>query len=295
MLRTLWRFSRPHTIIGTTLSIIALYLISIDTLSFFNPVIGHLLIALFSCLAGNIYIVGLNQIYDVEIDRINKPELPLPAGDLSVSSARGIVIVSGILSVGTALTQGIFLSLVVLSSLFLGTIYSLPPVRLKRFHFWAAFSIFTVRGFIINLGIYLHFIYIMSGYIFIPGKIWVLTIFMFGFGLIIAWYKDIPDVHGDRHFRIITFAVDIGQKTVFRIGTALLIVLYIGMILSGFLILSGINRPVFVLAHALILLVLLYRSRKVDPSEQKSMTDHYQFVWKLFYLEYIVFPASCLL
>ena len=31
-LGALWRFSRPHTIIGTTVSIVALYLIAVDTL-----------------------------------------------------------------------------------------------------------------------------------------------------------------------------------------------------------------------------------------------------------------------
>ncbi len=32
-------------------------------------------------LAGNGYIVGINQIYDVEVDTINKPFLPVAAGE----------------------------------------------------------------------------------------------------------------------------------------------------------------------------------------------------------------------
>jgi homogentisate phytyltransferase / homogentisate geranylgeranyltransferase len=31
----------------------------------------------------NIFVVGLNQIFSVEIDRINKPYLPIPSGKLS--------------------------------------------------------------------------------------------------------------------------------------------------------------------------------------------------------------------
>lgn len=34
-------------------------------------------------LCGNGYIVGINQIYDVDIDAINKPFLPVASGELS--------------------------------------------------------------------------------------------------------------------------------------------------------------------------------------------------------------------
>ena len=33
-------------------------------------------------LAGNGYIVGINQVYDVSIDKVNKPFLPIAAGKL---------------------------------------------------------------------------------------------------------------------------------------------------------------------------------------------------------------------
>lgn len=38
---------------------------------------------LLALLCGNGYIVGINQIYDVEIDAVNKPFLPVAAGELS--------------------------------------------------------------------------------------------------------------------------------------------------------------------------------------------------------------------
>ena len=34
-------------------------------------------------LCGNGYIVGINQIFDVDTDKINKPFLPIAAGELS--------------------------------------------------------------------------------------------------------------------------------------------------------------------------------------------------------------------
>lgn len=38
-------------------------------------------------LCGNGYIVGINQIYDVDIDAVNKPFLPVAAGELSQGTA----------------------------------------------------------------------------------------------------------------------------------------------------------------------------------------------------------------
>ncbi len=42
---------------------------------------------LLALLCGNGYIVGINQIYDVDIDQVNKPFLPVAAGELSPGAA----------------------------------------------------------------------------------------------------------------------------------------------------------------------------------------------------------------
>ena len=47
-------------------------------------------------LLGNLFIVGINQIYDVGIDKVNKPFLPIAAGRLSQKAAWAIVLGSGI-------------------------------------------------------------------------------------------------------------------------------------------------------------------------------------------------------
>ena len=100
----LWRFSRPHTIIGTTTAIVALYAIAVARLG------GHALWDLWWVLVAgwcvNVFIVGVNQLTDVEIDRVNKPELPIAAGDLSPAAARRIVAACAVIPVVLALTQG---------------------------------------------------------------------------------------------------------------------------------------------------------------------------------------------
>ena len=52
------------------------------------PGLGDLLATLVAGLTVNIAIVGVNQITDVEIDRVNKPFLPIAAGDLSLGAAK---------------------------------------------------------------------------------------------------------------------------------------------------------------------------------------------------------------
>ncbi|MEL6275136.1 MAG: UbiA family prenyltransferase, partial [Bacteroidota bacterium] len=132
------------------------------------PLLGFTLLA---CLAANVYITGLNQITDVEIDRINKPYLPLASEAYSMQTGKMIVMICLLISLVVAAFFRPYLLATVLLSLLLGTAYSLPPVRLKRFYFWAAFCILAVRGLIVNLLLYLHFQYSLGGGHRIPAVI----------------------------------------------------------------------------------------------------------------------------
>lgn len=76
---------------------------------------------------------------------MNKPYLPIAAGDLSVHSAWILVLsfaVAGLLIV--ALNFGPFITSLFCLGLFLGTIYSVPPFRLKRYPVAAFLIIATV-------------------------------------------------------------------------------------------------------------------------------------------------------
>ena len=88
---TFLRFARAHTVVGTSLSLVALYLMAARTMGGGDWVL--LAWSLFSCLAANVYITGLNQLTDIEIDRINKPYLPLASGAYSVQTGRLIVLI----------------------------------------------------------------------------------------------------------------------------------------------------------------------------------------------------------
>nr|XP_025881749.1 probable homogentisate phytyltransferase 1, chloroplastic [Oryza sativa Japonica Group] len=86
-------FSRPHTVIGTALSIVSVSLLAVENLSDVSPLfLTGLLEAVVAALFMNIYIVGLNQLFDIEIDKVNKPTLPLAS--VEYSPATGVALVS---------------------------------------------------------------------------------------------------------------------------------------------------------------------------------------------------------
>jgi homogentisate phytyltransferase / homogentisate geranylgeranyltransferase len=298
-LRPFYQFSRPHTILGTTLSVAGLYVIA----AAFQAGNGGdfeyrwwlLLGTLLAALAANVYIVGLNQLTDVEIDRINKPELPLAAGNLSLRAGAALVAGSLLLSFLLAFLLGRYLLLAVVLGMLVGTLYSLPPVRLKRYHVWAAASIFSVRGLVANLLLFLHFQTALGGPAIVPAHVWALTAFILVLSLVIAWYKDVPDMAGDRRFRIATLSLQLGARLVVRLGLLLLAAAYVALALVTLLALPAVNGPVLAAMHGGLLFLLWQRARQMQPEQPAQMARFYRFVWSLFYAEYVVFPLACLL
>ncbi|RDX96281.1 Glycinol 4-dimethylallyltransferase, partial [Mucuna pruriens] len=86
-------FCYPYAIIGRTLGTISTSLLAVEKLSDISPLffIG-LLQVLVPHFFMDLYINGLNQLYDIEIDKINKPYLPLASGQISFTT--GVIIVA---------------------------------------------------------------------------------------------------------------------------------------------------------------------------------------------------------
>jgi 4-hydroxybenzoate polyprenyltransferase len=117
------------------------------------PLIGSVMAATLN--AGN---NALNQIYDLEIDRVNKPKRPLPSGRLTIAQAWGF----------TAVAYGISLALawvvtpaahgghhecfwLVLAAVLCTILYSVPPFRTKRLGIWANVTIAIPRGTLLKV------------------------------------------------------------------------------------------------------------------------------------------------
>ncbi|MGB0562123.1 MAG: homogentisate phytyltransferase [Spirulinaceae cyanobacterium] len=301
-LLSLWRFARPHTIIGTSLSVVALAAIALaptsseqtgwpDLLTGWQSL--QFLGTWLACLMGNLYIVGLNQLTDIEIDRINKPNLPLASGALTVGQGQWIVAIAGVGAIALSLWLGPWLLATVLASLLLGTLYSLPPFRLKRWPILAAFCILVVRGVVINGGLSLHFVQVFRGQAQLDARINLLIAFILVFSIAIALFKDLPDTEGDRAHDISTFALRLGPEALFQIVRGLLVACYVGMIGAGWYQLVTVNTAVMLGGHTLLLALLWWRSQTVELGDRASVKQFYQFIWRLFFLEYLLFPIAC--
>jgi homogentisate phytyltransferase / homogentisate geranylgeranyltransferase len=295
----LWRFSRPHTLIATGTSIIGIYVIAASELPgvALGDGLGDLALTLLAGALVNVYIVGLNQLEDVDIDRINKPGLPIAAGDLSIRHGRQIVAASGAAVTALALTQGWVELVAVLTAMAIGTAYSSPPLRLKRFPALAAASISIVRAVVVNVGVYEHFAASLGGRTelsALPAPIVALTVFVLPFSLAIAVLKDVPDAKGDRHFGIATFTVRLGPRRALGMGLAALTAGYLGMAVLGPLAVPEAQPWVLVAGHLAALAALWIWALRGDLDDQEGLTRFYMRVWLLFFLEYLLMPAAVL-
>lgn len=220
----LWRFTRPHTIIGSALAIPSLHLLAAPSYAagFSIRSLLSMVYAMIPALFMNLYITGLNQVTDVEIDKINKPNLPIAKGDLSLKRGIVTVIISLILSLLMGVAHPVFgsegLNVALWFSGILGTMYSLQPFRLKRFPFLAAFCIVSVRGAVINAGFFAHAKAAAFGqsasvleYLMNDRQCMLSSLYFAIFGVVIALMKDVPDVKGDAMSDVRTFSVRLGQ------------------------------------------------------------------------------------
>lgn len=288
------KFSRPHTIRGTILGSIAgcarAVLESPGAIDWnLLPRAGLGVLAL---LLGNVYIVGINQIYDVRLDRINKPFLPLAAGEMSRRTAWAIITSSAI--VGLAIVRLCFSRLIFGLYSFgmaFATLYSIPPFRFKRYPILAAITISCVRGFLLNFGVY----HATKSALKVPfawsPPIIFLAAFMTVFATVIALSKDLPDVKGDREEGVPTFASLVGPSRMVLIVYIMLSLSYIAAILTAVFAPPGaFNFPVLGVGHFILGFSLVCYIPRVDPSSLQSIKEFYAFIWKLFYAEYLLFP-----
>jgi 4-hydroxybenzoate polyprenyltransferase len=98
---------------------------------------------------------ALNQIYDLEIDRVNKPSRPLPSARLSLRHAWTFSVTAYVV----ALVLAWFVApggrhecfwIVVLATA-ITVLYSVPPARTKRLGIWANVTIAIPRGLLLKV------------------------------------------------------------------------------------------------------------------------------------------------
>lgn len=289
-LHILWKFSRPHTIIGSTISITTLYAMACQNTHFLQH-ITLLILAIITGITCNIFIVGINQIEDVAIDKINKPYLPIASGELSVKNAFRIIYMSAFISVVLATYISFYLSGIVILSMLIGMAYSLPPFYLKKHHLPAALAITIVRGFLVNIGGYYVFNLAINGSTEITTPIWLLTIFIIAFSIAISWFKDMPDTEGDARFQIKSLAILYSQKTALIAGTSMVglaftMLIYFYSINYYSSCLRAFSDKILLYGNVVLMVLFIINTAFVRIQQKDSIKQFYKRFWLFFFAEY---------
>lgn len=280
-INTLIKFSRPHTIIGTIISIGTLYLMVAETNA--SNYLFLLLRAIITGLFCNIFIVGINQIEDIELDKINKPFLPLASGELSLRQGKTIVWTA----FWGAITMAAFIHPLLIGvvgiSMGIGWAYSCPPLYWRKHHLPAALSIAFVRGLMVNLGGYWVFNSIINNQNNFSTDIIILCLFITLFSVVIAWFKDLPDMKGDAMYQIKSVAILYTPKVAVIAGHILLIPAYL------FSIWSYQENTVLYIGHFFLLIAFILNTVYLYKSAPYNYKHYYKRFWLLFFSEYLLY------
>lgn len=150
-----------------------------------------------------------NDLQDLAIDRVNRPDRPLPAGELTPAAARVLAATLAVLGAGLAVTVSALHAALALGSLLLLAVYN---VRLKRTPLWGNLAVAAVLGLALPFG----GLAVGSW----TGPLLIGALFAFGTTLAREAAKDLEDVRGDAADGARTAAVVLGARPVARLAAA---------------------------------------------------------------------------
>ncbi|KAK4531034.1 hypothetical protein CCYA_CCYA06G1891 [Cyanidiococcus yangmingshanensis] len=329
-LRALYAFTRPHTVRGTFIAALTGCIRAIidskeeilarskqnvslqtlhslpwsTTLATASGVLASLdwtllpraLWGITALVLGNAFIVGINQIYDRDVDRVNKPFLPLAAGAMTVRQAWALCL--------SAIALGVWIvyrnfSRTILGLYLIGTtigaLYSVPPFRWRNVPLMATLTIACVRGFLLNLGVYVATKEALRLELTWTPALRLLAVVMSIFAGVIAVTKDLPDVDGDRLHRVPTFASQLGVDRVARLASAALFAMYMSVAMMGLMPDMAVHfrRWLLCLGHVALgwyfLTQIHGRLMRLGPENVEALRTYYRGIWNLFYLEFVLY------
>lgn len=247
-LRLYWIFARPFTLVPPMVGIFSGSLIGYGASHARFPVL-QVGLAVLAAAVLNAASNGLNQICDLENDRINKPHRPLPAGLMTRAQAWVFVAVTYIAALAmVAVVNWETLAIYVLAAL--ATVaYSAPPLRLKRHPVASNFTIALIRGELLKVAGWAAVSTVLRSL-----EPWYIGFIYFVFLLGATTTKDFADIEGDRAAGCITLPVRYGATWSARaISPAFLLpwlLLPLGLYLR---VLSGDRTAITVLSVVMLL------------------------------------------
>ncbi|GAH02582.1 unnamed protein product, partial [marine sediment metagenome] len=182
---------------------------------------------IYTCIMGGIYI--LNQIMDVETDRLNKKLFLLSGSYIPIKWAYVEMILLWTLAIVLSLNFGSIFLIFISISLVLGILYSVPPVKLKGKPLLDTIANGVGYG-MVNFGI---------GWLLLRSFEWSMFIIFIPYVLSISGVfinTTIVDVEGDKKAKEVTTAVLLGENLSHIISTILMAsAIVIAFILKDFI------------------------------------------------------------
>ena len=180
-----------------------------------------LLLALFILYGplGTGFSQSVNDYYDLELDRVNEPSRPIPSGRITEKEALWnwsvvllvALVLSTWLSIDIGGQRGMVFAGTMLTGLFVGYIYSAPPLKLKKNIFLSAPAVGLSYGFITYLSANALFSEIRPEVIALAG----LNFFM---AMALIMMNDFKSKEGDAKGGMKSLAVMIGSKNTFLVA-----------------------------------------------------------------------------
>jgi 4-hydroxybenzoate polyprenyltransferase len=175
--------------------------------SFTHFPLKNVFLATVSNLLSIFGIYTLNDIYDIQEDRINAPHRPLPSGLVTVKEAYILVLIYFLLSFVLSLLAGPLTFLLNIFLCSLGIAYSVPPIRLKR-------TIFSYA--IVGSGFFLSTL--MGSTVALPtAKATYLAVIIFLMVTGLLPIKDFNTMEGDKEVGTKTLPLLIGKGRTARL------------------------------------------------------------------------------
>ncbi len=148
----------------------------------------------------------LNQVCDLSIDRINKPTRVLPSGRMTTRSALRLAVALYVASLAAAATVNASVLVLFVLGAAATVVYSVPPMRTKRFGWWANVTIAVPRGVLLKVAGWSVTKPVLAPEAWLIGG--VFGLFLLG----ATTSKDFADVEGDRADGCLTLPVVYGRE-----------------------------------------------------------------------------------
>lgn len=255
---------RIHNVVGSALSVFMGFVVASQWKIL--PIKLILAIIIVSSIAAAGYII--NDVYDVEIDKINKPSRPLPSGKIKINTARNLAIV--LFALGVALSVFLNIYALIVSVLTAISLYYYAR-NLKKEG--------LVGNLIVALTSALSAFY--GGLAYFEGdwlfRVSIPTVYIFFFTLSREFIKGIEDVKGDMLNGVRTLAVRSGVGRTWIISKAILLGL---LVTSPFPYFYGFNI-IYLIGILILDLIIVKVLTQHHSIEEASKARAYMKVYAL--------------